>query len=469
MKKQDYQSSCLKGLLQGSLPPWKLEEELEVKCGVSAPENFREAGILRQQFITEVTGEKFSYIRISKRPFKIKYLCPQDNLIWELDARDNHLKCSLCGSSLEPTKRYSSLVSNYVGGTEAYYSYAGQLKVKGDIEKKFTHLLVYGTGLGPIGVTRGSHLINTLGGAEVKVEDFGKAARCNAYVFKSAELRQKARDTIQQELPRLTPEWERRMSEFSGQVDAVDFDQVDTQGSFILYVEVVSRFENFRGHGDISRVVGFAKKQLEDLLKHRKIEYDLSIIAQGHDGDLKPSPQNKRGRVASAEVRVPNKDFEKVLKVNPDKFLSSVQVDAEGAKRLGCQFYSGMGGEIIPAVYKATQINPQSPLVSSFQNIHTKIDKGDVVYKVVLPNIEVGIASTREGIMSPVAREALRIMGIKTAKEFAASLAAQVLAGEFNLALEISREKLYSSSNSKEKVKVSSYKNPTIPRQKRKA
>jgi len=34
-------------------------------------------------------------------------------------------------------------------------------------------------------------------------------------------------------------------------------------------------------------------------------------------------------------------------------------------------------------------------------------------------------------------------MGIRNAREFAASLAAQVLAGEFNLALEISREKLY--------------------------
>ncbi|MDH5743381.1 MAG: hypothetical protein OEZ52_07545, partial [Candidatus Aminicenantes bacterium] len=63
---------------------------------------------------------------------------------------------------------------------------------------------------------------------------------------------------------------------------------------------------------------------------------------------------------------------------------------------------------------------------------------------VELPNIEVGVVSSREGLVSPVGREALRIMGIKTAKEFAASVAAQVLAGEFNLALEISREKLYS-------------------------
>jgi hypothetical protein len=35
-------------------------------------------------------------------------------------------------------------------------------------------------------------------------------------------------------------------------------------------------------------------------------------------------------------------------------------------------------------------------------------------------------------------------MGIETAKDFAASVSAQVLAGELNLAVEISREKLYS-------------------------
>jgi len=54
------------------------------------------------------------------------------------------------------------------------------------------------------------------------------------------------------------------------------------------------------------------------------------------------------------------------------------------------------------------------------------------------------VISSSEGLIPPTGREALRIMGIKTAKEFAASVASQVLAGEFNLALEISREKLYS-------------------------
>lgn len=104
-----------------------------------------------------------------------------------------------------------------------------------------------------------------------------------------------------------------------------------------------------------------------------------------------------------------------------------------------------MGGEIIPALYRATKVNPRSCLVSSFQNIDARVEKGEVIYGVELPNVEVGILSSQEGLIPPVRREALRIMGIQTAREFAACMAAQVLAGEFNLAVEIVREKLYDS------------------------
>jgi hypothetical protein len=168
------------------------------------------------------------------------------------------------------------------------------------------------------------------------------------------------------------------------------------------------------------------------------------VIAQGHDGDLKPSPRNKRSRKAIVQVRIPESDFGGLLKVDPEKSISFVEVDGVGSQRLVCPFYSGMGGEILPAVHKATKVNPHSPLVSCFQNIFAERDKGDVIYRVELPNIELGVVSSRKGLISPVGREAMRIMGIQTAKEFAASVAAQVLAGEFNLALEISREKLYS-------------------------
>jgi len=436
---------CVAKLKEGTLAPWKVENELESSFGIIPPHHFGDAALCRQRFIEDVTGASFKYIQVPEKPYKARYRCPRDELIWELDARDDDHTCSLCGGSLDPLGQYLALVANYVGGAEIYFSYAGRIHVKGDIDKVFTNLLVYGTGLGPIGVTRGCHLVNRLGGVEVKVEERSRAVRCNGYIFKSDSIRSQARRLIEENLAKITADMEAQLSEFSGRISSVDFKQVDKGGDHILFIDFVGSFEHFRGHGDISRAVGFAKEQMESLLQEAGIDYELSVIAQGHDGDLKPSPKNKRGRKAAAEIRIPAKDFEDMLKVHPEKFCAFVRVDTYGAEELGCQFYSGMGGEIIPAVYKATQVNPQSPLVSSFQNNSAVLDKGDVVFRVELFNVEVGIASCREGLISPVGREALRIMGVHTAREFAASLVAQVLAGEFNLALEISREKLYSS------------------------
>jgi hypothetical protein len=66
----------------------------------------------------------------------------------------------------------------------------------------------------------------------------------------------------------------------------------------------------------------------------------------------------------------------------------------------------------------------KSELVSLFQNIYARIDKKDVIYDVELPNVEVGVLSTPEGLIPPVGREALKIMGVRTAREFAALMAA---------------------------------------------
>ncbi len=434
---------CVKRLSKGQLAPWKVEEEIEGSFDIDPPENFRLAAISRQEFVQESTGESFDHIRVPEKPYKKRYVCEREQLIWELDVRDENHTCTLCGSRLKPLNQFAPLVANYVGGHEDYFSYAGRIAVRGDLQKTFTNLLVYGTGLGPVGVTRGSYLINKLGGAEVAVEDSARAVRCLGFIFSAEESRKKAREVIEAFLPEAMDKMQEKMSEFGGRISSVDFDQTETQRGFILYVDFVAEFSNVRGHGDISRAVGSIKRDVEETLTSQGVFYELCVIAQGHDGDLKPSPRNKRGRKASAQVRIPVSDFEAILKVDPEKFLAFIEVDGLGAQKLGCPFYSGMGGEILPAAYKATKVNPHSPLVSCFQNIFAEKDQGDVIYRVELPNIEVGVVSSREGLMSPVGREAMRIMGIQTAKEFAASVAAQVLAGEFNLALEISREKLY--------------------------
>jgi len=97
--------------------------------------------------------------------------------------------------------------------------------------------------------------------------------------------------------------------------------------------------------------------------------------------------------------------------------------------------YSGMGGEIIPALYRGTKVNPRPYNVSCTENVYVEIKGEDVIFGVELPNLEVGAASNRDGPICPTAREVLKFMGIGTSREFAAAAAAITLAGEFNFAL----------------------------------
>lgn len=56
---------CMERLKAGKLPPWKVEDEIETNRGIRPPENFKKAALCRQQFIEDVTGERFKYIGLS--------------------------------------------------------------------------------------------------------------------------------------------------------------------------------------------------------------------------------------------------------------------------------------------------------------------------------------------------------------------------------------------------------------------
>ena len=72
--------------------------------------------------------------------------------------------------------------------------------------------------------------------------------------------------------------------------------------------------------------------------------------------------------------------------------------------------------------------------------------KGDnVVFGVELPNLEVGAASSTEGMICPTGREVLKFIGITDSRDFAAAAAAMTLAGEFNFTLMHLRGEMYAT------------------------
>ncbi|MCP4633512.1 MAG: hypothetical protein GY855_11345, partial [candidate division Zixibacteria bacterium] len=192
-------------LKNGDIPPWKAESYLTDEYNLSPPDNYFHAAVIRRSFLEEISDEKFKYLPLPEKPYLVNYYCEKCNIDYQLAGYDEVTSCSICGEKLNisnPLKTFP-LTANYIGGIDDYFSYCGNFKVKGDITKEFIGILQYGTGLGPIGVTRGGFFINKYGGAEVTVTDTARACRNLGYIFDNTDRRLKALKMIESYLPEI--------------------------------------------------------------------------------------------------------------------------------------------------------------------------------------------------------------------------------------------------------------------------
>ncbi|NIQ38151.1 MAG: hypothetical protein GTN81_06135 [Proteobacteria bacterium] len=445
-------SDLHRAMSRGDLPPWRAEAELLDK-GVKSPNHFYPATLARRAYVEEISGEAFRHLQVLEKPYIQPWQCAKDRIVYNLEAQEKDLTCTVCQSGLRPYRGplagYAPLVASYVAGLEDYVSYCGQITVTGDVNKDFVNLTTMGPGMSAIGLARGCFLVNRYGGAEVQVEPIAQTARCMGYVFSCPEARQKAQEIIQANYERIVAVVNERLAKVGAKVGRVDFDTDNFASDYFLYVCFYADVPEYRAHGEIGWAVGEAREMTDAILREAGTDFNLSVIAQGYDGDFKPSPSNRRGRRASAQVRIPVKSMEEFLGKPIDRFLAFIEMDRRGVEKLGWFFYTGMGAEIISGLYKATRVNPRMPLTTCLERIYAFLDRGDLVYGVELPSIEAGVWSSIEGGVPPTGREVMRIMKINNTREFCANLAAQVMAGEFNLACEIVRGKLYSKQVSR--------------------
>ncbi len=435
-------------ILKGEFPPWKAEDAAQ-EMGLSLPDNLEAAVLARRALVEEKSGHRLHHIVLPDKPYQVNYRCPNDGTLWSLAADDSYVCCGICEARLdmlgEDEGRYKPLALNYIGGIEDYYSYAGEISVDGDVTKTFQNILCWGTGQGHIGVSVGCFQLNRYGPVEVKVAEWAGATRNLAFVFATDDERERARRLIRDHLPEIIPQiTQAHLAAWQGEVYDVDFVNKQHHGDRILHCGFYTRFENHRGHGQTSHAVGMAKNLIDGLLKENGIACRVSVVGMGRDADLKPSPRNRRGRYVSAQQRIPIKAYEQNIGRPIDDFLSYIELDRQGVvEEAGWPAYTGMGGEIIPAFYRTMKNNPRPFLVSCYQKVYAETRGDDLIFGVELPNVEVGITSSPEGIVPPMAREALRIAGITSAKEFAAAVAAVTLGGEFNFATLHIKEKMY--------------------------
>ncbi|MBN2332531.1 MAG: hypothetical protein JXO49_04400 [Deltaproteobacteria bacterium] len=435
-------------MLRGEVAPWKTEEKA-LEAGIGAPDTFIVGTLARRFFLEAKSGVAFHHLVMPAKPYSIEYRCPRDNSHWMLAAGDDFTRCGMCDTPLAPLvdgkTSYQPLVNNYIGGDEDYFSYAGEVAVGGDVNKTFQNILCYGPGVGHLGISVGCFQLNKYGPVEIKVADWAGAARNLAFVFGTEKERERARKLIKDNLDGIitlmTGDF---LQPFAGQVYNVDFLDKQHHGDRILHCCFYTRFTEYRGHGCTSKAVGGAKNYIDNLFKEHQIACRLSVIGMGRDGDLKPSPRNRRGRYVSAQQRIPIKEYEQNIGRPIDDFLSYIELDRQGVlEETGWPAYSGMGGEIIPAFYRTMKNNPRPYLVSSLQKVYVETRGDEMIFGVELPNLEVGFPSGPEGIVPPLSREVAKVAGIECSKDFAAACAAITLGGEFNFATLHIKEKLY--------------------------
>ncbi len=448
MKRSEGVATIKQALLAGEVQPWKAEQAA-LEHGFDPPEHIRVGVLARRAMLEAKSGYRFHHLGLPDEPYQVNYRCPQDGTQWSLAAGDEYTRCGMCASPLEmlPEEqgRYQPLVLNYLGGVEDYFSYAGEVTVAGEVEKTFQNILCWGTGIGHLGVSVGCFQLNRYGPIEVTVSEWSVAARNLAFVFDSEEQRERAKGLIREHLPEILPAiTQAQLANWGGEVFDVEFVYKQHHRDRILHCTFYSRFREHRGHGQTSHAVGMAKNRIDELLQEHGLSPRVSVVGMGRDGDLKPSPRNRRGRYVSAQQRIPIKKYEDYIGRPIDDFLSYIELDRQGVlEEVGWPAYTGMGGEIIPAFYRTMKNNPRPFLVSTLQKVYAETRGDELIFGVELPNVEVGITSSPEGIIPPISREVLKVAGIQHAREFAAALAAVTLGGEYNFATLHIREKMY--------------------------
>ncbi|MFW6237100.1 MAG: hypothetical protein ACOC3F_01820, partial [Desulfosudaceae bacterium] len=194
-------------LIKGDIMPWNAEEAAREE-GLPSPDNLTAAVEARRLFVEKKCGHRFCHLVMPEHPYHVAYQCPHDGTLWTLAVGDTNTNCTLCGTALEmlpENERHQPLVNNYIGGVEDYCSYSGQVTVTGDVDKTFQILLCWGPGVGHLGIGVGCYKLNQYGPVEVKVADWGRAARNLSFVFDTEAERARARQLIEKKLPDIIP------------------------------------------------------------------------------------------------------------------------------------------------------------------------------------------------------------------------------------------------------------------------
>lgn len=317
-------------------------------------------------------------------------------------------------------------IENLIGATQIPLGVAGPLLVIGDKGKVISHYIPLATTEGALvaSVSRGCKAITESGGAIVFVENVG-ITRGPVFKVKNLEESMKTKTWIEKKFQALAKVAAATSSHLK--LLKADF-------------QIVGRNLFVRFYFDTADAMGMNMATIATEAVANLIEKQTGAKCVSISGnfcvDKKPAWLNfisGRGKRIWAEVTLSKKILKDVLKTTPEKMAEVVYRKCLlGSIMSGSMGFNAHYANIIAANFAATG-QDLAHVVEGSLGVTTAevLDSGDLYCSIYLPSLVVGTVGG--GTNLPTQQEALKIMQVKDAKEFATVIGAAVLAGELSL------------------------------------
>ena len=163
-----------------------------------------------------------------------------------------------------------------------------------------------------------------------------------------------------------------------------------------------------------------------------RIEGARQVLLHGHDVEKRATLRSWRGKWVLAETKIPKRIVESKLRTSAAALADLWASYQLAYARMGTANHAIQIANGLAAVYVATGQDAANVAESAVGTLSLEDDHGDLYASLDLPNLHA--ATVGGGTGKGTAAEGQRIVGARSAREFACVLAATLLAGDVNLA-----------------------------------
>ena len=317
-------------------------------------------------------------------------------------------------------------IENLIGAAQIPLGIAGPLKVHSSKLIVNSYYIPLATTEGALvaSISRGCKAITQSGGAYAAVEDVGQT-RGPVFKIKNLEHGIKTKLWIENNFKLLYSTSEKTSSHLKLLKTLVT----------LVGKNLFVRFSYDTGNAMGMNMVTIATQAVAGLIE-AKTQAQCIALAGNFDIDKKPAWLNftlGRGKKVWAEVTLPKKIIKDILKTTPDNLAQlNYRKNHLGSIMSGSLGFNAHYANIIAALFIATGQDPAHAVEGSLGVTTAEVlENNDLYFSIYLPSLIVGTIGG--GTHLPTQQEALKLMQVASALEYAQVVGAAVLAGELSL------------------------------------